>query len=134
VTPDKKKLLSQATEALQAGEPEQAISVLKDLLEKYPKNEIASGLLASIYAEIGMLDRAEEHFREALNANRQNPLLRLHLGLAEAQGAPPVEVAMREAEDRLARRRAPGKSRHRYWPCPGQKAPGWPPASDPRDA
>lgn len=56
---------------------------LKDLLAVHPRDEIALGMLAGIYAELKMPARAEALYREVLTVNPSNPLARFQLGLLQ---------------------------------------------------
>ena len=57
------------------------MNLLSDFLEANPKNEIATGMLASVYAEIKMFDKALELYSKILDVNPGNILARFHLGL-----------------------------------------------------
>ena len=54
---------------------------LKGILAADPSHELANGMLGSIYAELGMTDKAVQAFLQALNTNPQNPLARFQMGL-----------------------------------------------------
>jgi len=63
------------------GDYESAIRCLKKSLDAKPEQEIAAGLLGSIYAELGMVERAAEYFERVLGINSENALARFQLGL-----------------------------------------------------
>ena len=59
-----KQDLARATQHIKDDDLEQAMSTLQGILEEEPSHEIASGLLASVYFQIGMHDRAVSLYRE----------------------------------------------------------------------
>lgn len=73
--------LSNATNAAKQGNLDEAIPLLKELLSTYPDNEVANGMLASIYLQIGALEEAEHRFTELLRTHPANPLGRFQLGM-----------------------------------------------------
>lgn len=73
--------LSLAASSLRAGEPETALTHLKSAVAAEPSNEIALGMLGSVYVELGMADRAAEFFDKVLAINPANPLARFQSGL-----------------------------------------------------
>ncbi len=74
--------LEQATKHARNNDWANAIESLKLILEKDADHEIATGMLASIYLQIGHLDAAIEHYERLLQLNPDNPLARFQLGLA----------------------------------------------------
>jgi tetratricopeptide (TPR) repeat protein len=80
--PAKHELLIQATRCVQHGEFEQAIVLLKSLIQKEPRHELAIGMLGGVYAQIKMHDCAVDYFREVLAINPDNALARFQLGLS----------------------------------------------------
>jgi tetratricopeptide (TPR) repeat protein len=80
--PAKHELLAQATRCVQHGEFEQAIVLLKSLIQNEPRHELAIGMLGGVYAQIKMHDRASDYFRKVLAINPDNSLARFQLGLA----------------------------------------------------
>jgi Flp pilus assembly protein TadD len=82
-------LLMEATRNIRAGNLDNAIVQLKELIESAPRHEVATGMLAGIYAELGMLDRASQCFRRVLDINPQNPLARFQFGLLQLQAQQP---------------------------------------------
>lgn len=94
-TSDSTQLLSRldsATRAAKAGDKEEAITQLKQLLGIDPHHEIANGMLASIYAELGLTDRATHYFRELLNHHPANVLARFQLGVLLLTAGKPQEA------------------------------------------
>lgn len=74
-------LIKRATEYAKDRKFDQAIEVLKSLLQSLPNHELGLGMLASLYAEIGMNDRAIENFEKIISLNAENPLAVFQLGL-----------------------------------------------------
>ena len=68
------QILIQATKFAKLGDFEQAIVRLKTLLEAEPEHEVATGMLASIYAQLGMADRAIGFYQKTLAINPGNSL------------------------------------------------------------
>ena len=103
------ELLIEATALAQNGEFDGAIEKLKELIDAHPAHEIALGMLAGIYAQIGMHDRAIEYFQRVLETNPENPLARLQMGLCQLSSGKPTEAldtwkpALADPEDFLAR-------------------------------
>lgn len=85
-------LLNQATEFGKKREFDHAIETLKTLISHSPNHELALGMLASIYAEIGLYDRAIENFEKALDLNADNPLVRFQLGLIQFKNGDPQQA------------------------------------------
>lgn len=77
--------LSAATKAARAGDNEAAILELKHLLETDPRHELGNGMLASIYAQIGLTDRAVHYFRQTLDYHPDNVLARFQLASLQLQ-------------------------------------------------
>lgn len=72
-----------AASAVRAGDSGEALTHLKTALLTEPDNELALGMSASIYAELGMDDRACDTFRKVLTINPANALAQFQLGLIE---------------------------------------------------
>jgi tetratricopeptide (TPR) repeat protein len=81
---DPQELLRRATAAASQRDFEQALVCLKRLLTLDDRHELAVGMLASVYAELRMPERAIEYYRRALEVNPANPLARLQLGLLQS--------------------------------------------------
>lgn len=77
------EILSKATDAAKQGNLDEAIPLLKEVLSDYPDNEVANGMLASIYLQIGALEQAKQQFTELLQAHPENPLGRFQLGMCQ---------------------------------------------------
>lgn len=71
---------------------EQAILSLKDLLAHNAQHAIAAGMLAAIYAEIGLHTRAIQYYAKVLAISPNNPLARLHLGLSQLANRQPADA------------------------------------------
>ncbi len=80
---DVREQLSSAVSHLKAGNLEEAIVALKNLLDRDPENEVAQGLLAAIRCDLGLHERGAEGFSKLLERNPGNPLTRIQLGLAQ---------------------------------------------------
>ena len=90
--PDVLEALSLAAACAKRGEFEGAIVHLKEVLGAIPDHEIANGMLAGIYAELKMPERATTHFERVLVANPRNVLARFQLGLLQLTGGRPQEA------------------------------------------
>jgi tetratricopeptide (TPR) repeat protein len=86
---DSRDLLSRAAACAKRGDFEPAMIHLKELLAAEPDHEVATGLLASIYAQLQMSDRATEFYLRVLAINPQNELARVQLELLKAQQKSP---------------------------------------------
>lgn len=73
--------ISNAAALIKTRQFEQAMQELKTFLQHQPDHEIATGMLASIYAEIDMPQKALELYARVLEINPGNILARFHLGL-----------------------------------------------------
>lgn len=73
--------LTPLVEAMKAQKFDVAISGLKGFLQKYPEHEIASGLLASAYFQLGMIDKAQSVYQGLLDKHPGNALARFQLGM-----------------------------------------------------
>lgn len=84
--------LSEATLAAKSGDFEQAILQLKSILAKASGNEVAWGMLAATYAQIGMTERALDGYARVLEINPDNTLARFQLGLTLLMASRPQEA------------------------------------------
>ena len=75
--------LQQAVTAMRERRYEEALATLKQITSDEPDHEVALGMLASAYAELGMRDRARQLFDEILKVNPGNPLARFQRGLMD---------------------------------------------------
>lgn len=92
--------LSQAAACLSNGDTESALTHLKTALAAEPENELVLGMLASVYAQLGMDERATEFFEKILAVNPANPLARFQLGLLVFQrGQPEQALAIWQASE-----------------------------------
>jgi tetratricopeptide (TPR) repeat protein len=106
---EKHAQLTTAAQCVEKGDFEGALVQLKSLIEAQPRHELAIGMLAGIYAQIGMHDRAIKHFNRVLEINPANALARFQLGLSQltsAQQAAAIETwkpALKRRDDFLSR-------------------------------
>lgn len=77
-----KTKLAEAAKHTKEGDLDNAIILLQEILEQDQHHEISLGMLASIYLQIGLHDRAIELYEKLLIGNPQNPLARFQLGMA----------------------------------------------------
>jgi predicted Zn-dependent protease len=89
---DAREALSLAAACAKRGELEPAMVHLKELLQADPNHEIANGMLAGIYAQLNMTDRAVAGYRRVLAVNPQNVLARFQLGLVLLTTGHPQEA------------------------------------------
>ncbi|MCU7919019.1 MAG: tetratricopeptide repeat protein [Candidatus Thiodiazotropha sp. (ex Epidulcina cf. delphinae)] len=75
------ELMHLALHASNNNHPDEAISLLKDLINKTPYNAEALYLLGALHAEIGMYDRAKEEISKALEYEPNLVPARFQLGL-----------------------------------------------------
>lgn len=81
---DLRFLLHEATQKIKRNDYKAAILTLKTLLDSDPKHEIALGMLASTYLQIGMHQQAIDLYERLLD-ERPNLLAQAQLGIAYAQ-------------------------------------------------
>lgn len=77
--------LRAATDAAQQGQYGDALRLLKHLLDAFPQHELALGMLAAIYMQIGLYQKAENLYRKLLKLNPDNSLAKLQRALALLQ-------------------------------------------------
>jgi predicted Zn-dependent protease len=87
--PDIRVALSLAATCAKRGELDAAIVHLKEVLGAAPDHEIANGMLAGIYAELKMPERATVYYQRVLAVNPRNVLARFQLGLLQLTGGQP---------------------------------------------
>ena len=85
--------LSRAAACAQRRDLEGAMGHLKELLRVQPDNELANGMLAGIYAELKMPERATACYERVLSINPRNVLARFQLGLLQLTHGKPQEAA-----------------------------------------
>ena len=86
---DTRETLGLAAACAKRGELEPALVYLKELLAVEPDHEIATGMLAAIYAQLNMTGNAVEYFRRVLAINPDNELARIQLERLERAGHQP---------------------------------------------
>jgi tetratricopeptide (TPR) repeat protein len=80
--------LEKLTGLVRARRYDLAISELREFLVRYPDNEVATGLLAATYFEIGLAEKAAAGYERTIELNPANALARFQLGLVKlSQGA-----------------------------------------------
>ncbi|HEU0153473.1 MAG TPA: hypothetical protein VFQ84_09030 [Arenimonas sp.] len=87
---DSEELLRLALEAMNTGRDAESVTLLKTLVEREPGAANGHYLLGAQYAQIGMMDRAEEGFRAAIQAAPDLAMARFQLGqllLVQGRGA-----------------------------------------------
>lgn len=87
-----KHQLGLAAKLVKGSQFDQAIIVLKSLHETYRQDQLVLGMLAGIYFQIGMVDRAENYYQKVLDINPANTLALLQLGLAQVELHRPEEA------------------------------------------
>ena len=106
--PDVREPLTRAVEATRRKDFAAAIEHLKNVLAADPKHVVALGMLAGVYAELKMTDRAESNYQRVLEIDPSNVLARFQLGLLQlAAGRPREAIAtwepsLRDSKDYLA--------------------------------
>jgi len=98
------ELLRLALDAMNSGRDADAVVMLKTLLEREPSHAMARYLLAAQHAQLGMMDRAEEGFREVVERAPAFPIARFQLGQllltrSEASGAREVLSPLVDQDD-----------------------------------
>lgn len=97
--------LGVAARSAKNGDLEHAILHLKSVIASGQHREVAHGMLAAIYAQLGMTAQAKEHYQTVLTLNPQNPLARFQLGLIQLMAKQPQEAletwkpALRKVDD-----------------------------------
>lgn len=89
---DVREALGLAAACAKRGDLEGAITHLKVVLGAEPDHEIANGMLAGIYAELKMPERATACFERVLAINPRNVLARFQLGLLQLTSGRPQEA------------------------------------------
>lgn len=78
------KLAQQLTlvaELMQLEDYHNALPKLKQLQQSYPDDVMVNGLLASVYAELKLFDKAEQQYRKLLELDSRNHLARFQYGM-----------------------------------------------------
>lgn len=68
-------------DAMKAGQFDAAVEGLKNFLATYPDHEVGTGLLASAYFQIGLVDKAQPLYERLVATCPQNALARFQLGM-----------------------------------------------------
>ncbi len=74
-------IISDAAALIKARHFEEAIQLIKPFLKDEPSNIMALGMLASVYAEINMHEKARDLYNQILKLEPSNALARFQLGL-----------------------------------------------------
>lgn len=77
---DADELLRLGLDAMNSGRDADALVALKSLVERDPLNAPGRYLLAAQHAQMGLMDKAEVGFREAVNLAPEFPMARFQLG------------------------------------------------------
>lgn len=85
---DDKAELAPLVEAMRRADFDSAIAGLKTYLERYPGHEVALGMFAAAYFQIGLKDRAQPLYEELLRHHPENALARFQLGLLHLANDP----------------------------------------------
>jgi len=83
-------------EALKQRHFDRAILGLKQFLSSHPDHELALGMLASAYVEIGMREAAQERYERLLEKYPGNTLARFQLGLLHLDTQPAQALSVWE--------------------------------------
>lgn len=80
--------LAPLVEAVRRADYAFAIEQLKAFLDSHPDHEIAAGLLAASYFQLGMHERARTLYERLLVVHPENALVRFQLGLLRSSDDP----------------------------------------------
>lgn len=80
-TVDSNKLFDQALQASQANDTQKSIGLIKTALEHSPEDARMWYMLGSLYADIGIYDKAIAQMEKALKIDLNYHIARFHLGL-----------------------------------------------------
>lgn len=89
---DDKAELAPLVAAVRRADFDTAIAGLKTYLERYPGHEVALGMLAAAYFQIGLKDRAQPLYEELLHGHPNNALARFQLGLLHLTDDPRIAL------------------------------------------
>jgi tetratricopeptide (TPR) repeat protein len=84
-----RQALGRAAACAKRGELEAAMDHAHAVLALDPRNEIALGMLAGVYVQLHMRERAGTYLRQVLEINPRNTLARHQLGLLQLEGGQP---------------------------------------------
>lgn len=91
-----KEALAPLIEAVRAGNYDVAIAGLKAILQAHPGHEIATGLLAASYFQIGLRDQARVLYEQLVAEHPANALARFQLGLLRSSDDPRAALSIWE--------------------------------------
>ena len=91
---DVRQALGRAAACAKHGDLEEAMTHLKSLLAADPDNELGNGMLAGIYAQLNMPERATTCYERVLSVNPRNVLARFQLGLLQLNSGKPGEAVL----------------------------------------
>jgi tetratricopeptide (TPR) repeat protein len=78
--------MQQAVTATKEQRYDVALAHLKSIVADRPQDPVVLGMLASVYADLGMKDRAMEFYDRILELSPANPLARQQRGLLDFEG------------------------------------------------
>ena len=84
--------LQRATKQVKENELGDAIETLKAILEEDAEHEVATGMLAAVYLQIGRIEAAITLYNKLLDISPDNPLARFQLGLARLNNGEPSQA------------------------------------------
>jgi Tfp pilus assembly protein PilF len=105
--PDVREPVARAVEATRRSDFAAAIEHLKTAVAADPRHVVALGMLAGVYAELKMIDRAESNYRRVLELDPSNVLARFQLGLLQLasgrarEATETWEPSLRDSQDYL---------------------------------
>ena len=80
-TIDSEKLFDLALQASQANDTQKSIGLMKKAIDQSPEDARMWYMLASLYADIGIYDKAIHNMEKALEVDQNYGIARFHLGL-----------------------------------------------------
>lgn len=83
--PEIEVALGAAIDAIRHDNTEAGMLALKTILELSPQHELANGMLASLYAQLGMPYAAINYYHTTLEINPDNHLARFQLGIQQLE-------------------------------------------------
>lgn len=81
--PDPDALFNRALEAAQADDKQKSINIIKQAIIHAPDDARMRYLLGSLYADLGLYEKAIENIKEALQIDNNYGIARFHLGLLQ---------------------------------------------------
>lgn len=89
---EQRQRLKPILELMKAENYESAIPLLKEFVAEFPANEVALGMLAAAYQQLGMAGSSRQLFQQILAQNERNALARFQLGMTYFQERSWVEA------------------------------------------